>query len=435
MKTPSKVLAGLVDAGAAAGSTFLAGLTAIRDLEGNVLALYVLLFSATLVAMSLPRQLVFVPSELKANLQPTVVAPAVSRDAYRAIPINALTAVVVAVSGVTLLGRVPLISYIALVVTAGAFAVLSPLQDHLRSALHLVGRHWAAASCSVVVMVVVGSVVAGALLAPPESGAELIPFGSLLLGKAISIGIGSLLLRGADRFHGYRPEPLRVRARFLFAEVAVQAAWFGCNLAVLWGLSAEALGDLEAARVVASPLNIVIVGLLTFLNPALLRTLTAGRADAAELRSRISRIFIVVIAAGAAYFIGIVVFADLVSVVFDRPTDLPLIGARLGAVMVEGLSIVVIQLIFAIGNSRAALGLSSIGAGVGLLSTVALLPLLGVFALPTGQAIGMLVRLVTALLFVRRGLRTATPASADEPDPPADNLLVRRTVEEEETVL
>ena len=430
MKTPSKVLAGLFDAGAAAASTFLAGLIAIRGLEGNVLALYVLLFSATLVAMSLPRQLVFVPSELKANMQPTVVAPAVSRDAFRALPIDALTALLVAVSGASLFGRVSLSSYLALALTAAAFAVISPLQDHLRSALHLVGRHWSAATCSLVVLAVVAAVAIDALLAPPTSGTELLPFGSLFVGKAISLGVGAFLLRGAGRYTTYRPDPFRIRVRFLFAEVAVQAAWFGCNQAVLFSVSAGALGDLEAARVVASPLNIVIVGLLTFLNPSLLRALSAGRTNAAGLRTRLIRIFAVVIAAGAVYFLAIVVSVDLITVVFDRSTDLPLVGARLVAIMFEGLSIVVIQLIFAMGSSRGAFRLSAIAAGVGLLTTIALLPLLGMFALPAGQAFGMLVRLVSALLFVRRDLRRGA-ARTDDPDPSADELLARRTVEEE----
>ena len=253
------------------------------------------------------------------------------------------------------------------------------------------------------------------------------PFGALLVGKLLSIALGSVLLRGADRFAGYRPAPFRVRARFLLAEMAVQAAWFGCNLAVLWILSSRAVGDLEAARVVASPLNIVIVGLLTFLNPALLRAMSAGRADAGEFRTRIGRLFLAVIAASAAYYVLIVLLVDGVTVVFDRPTDLPLVGARLGAVLVEGLSIVIVQLIFAMDRSRLALALSASAAAIGLLVTIALLPLLGEFALPVGQATGMLVLLVSALVFLERDLRRrSSPASC----PPSD-AVARPVVEQE----
>ncbi len=330
-----------------------------------------------------------------------------------------LTAAIVLASGFTLFGRVPLASYLALALTAAAFAVLSPLQDHLRSALHLVGRHWSAACSSLVVMGVVAATAGTTLLVPPAAGAELLPFGALLVGKLLSMGLGSVLLRGADRFGDYRPAPFRVRARFLLAEMAVQAAWFGCNLAVLWILSSRAVGDLEAARVVASPLNIVIVGLLTFLNPALLRTLSGGQADLGRFRSRIGRLFLVVIGASAGYYVLIVLLVGVVTVVFNRPTDLPLVGARLGAVLVEGLSIVIVQLIFAMDRSRLALTLSAGAAAIGLVSTVALLPVLGVFALPAGQAIGMLIRLVSALVFLERDHRSRAAPRPDAASRPA----------------
>ena len=265
-------------------------------------------------------------------------------------------------------------------------------------------RHWSAAACSATVLGVAALVALGLTVGPVGVSAAVIPFGSLLLGNLASIGLGVMLLRGADRHLRYRPARLRVRARFLFAEVTVQAAWFGCNSAVLLLVSAKALGDLEAARVLASPLNIVTTGLLTFLGPALLRSVAAR--DAYGVRRGILRVLTAILVSGILYAVALAALADPVRTLLGRPVDLALVGARLVSVVLEGFSGVLLYLVFGIGRSAASLGASVTAGVIGLVGTVALIPVLREFALPVGQSIGMAVRVALALKVLRPALST-----------------------------
>lgn len=402
MKSSSKLLAGLMDSGSAAAATFLAGIIAVRELGTAPLALYALLFSSSVLAMVLPRQLQYIPAQLGANLQRGRVAPHIAADLRRTAGADVLTVLIVVVSGLPLVGRVDAPTFLALTMTAAAFAVVSPLQDHVRSSLHLVDRHWSAAACSAIVLVVAALVAVSALFIPGGAIAPLIPFGSLLIAKAASIALGAGLLRGADRHGRYVPDPFRIRARFLFAEVTVQAAWFGCNSAVLVLVSAKALGDLEAARVLASPLNIVTTGLLTFMGPALLRAVAAS--DARGTRRGIRRVLAAILVSGIAYAVALTVLADPVRLLLHRPVELLLVGARLVSVVLEGFSGVLQYLVFGIGRSAASLGASVAAGVIGLVGTVLLIPVLREFALPVGQSIGMALRVALGLRVLRPGV-------------------------------
>lgn len=413
MRGSSKLLAGLTDSGSAAGATFIAGIVAVRELSTDALALYALLFASSVLAMVLPRQLQYIPAQLGANLERGRVAPHIARDVRRGAGADVLTVMIVFASGLPVAGRVGPGTFFALVITAAAFAVVSPLQDHVRSSLHLVDRHWSAAACSVVVLGGTAVTAAGLLLVQAGIVAPLIPFGSLLLANAASIAVGAVLLRGAQRHAQYEQERFAVRARFLFAEVAVQAAWFGCNSAVLLLVSARALGDLEAARVLASPLNIVTTGLLTFMGPTLLRTVAAAESHAA--RRGVIRVLMAILTAGLVYAVALAVLADPARTLLDRPVDLALVGARLVSVVLEGFSGVLLYLVFGIGRSGASLGASVVAGVVGLAGTVVLIPVLREFALPVGQSIGMAVRVALGLRVLRPVMQGGPPAAPESP--------------------
>ena len=399
-------MAGMVDSASAAGATFFAGVIAVRELQTASLALYALLFSSSVLAMVIPRQLQYVPAELGANVQEGRRAPLVATAARRAVPANLVALAVVVVSGLPVLGQIEPAAFLGLVLTAAGFSVVAPLRDHVRSSLHLVERHWSAAICSLVVLGFTGAAALGSLAVPRADVAPLLPFGSLLIGSTAAIVVGVRLLRGSSRHTGYRPHTFRVRSRFLFAEVAVQAAWFGCNTAVLLLVSARALSDLEAARVLASPLNIVTTGLLTFMGPSLLRTVSSGGSRAS--RRGIRQVLAAILGVGALYAVALIVFAGPVQAVVDRPVDLGLVATRLVSVVLEGFSGVLLYLAFGLGRSGASLVASVTAGAIGLVGTVLLAPLLREFALPVGQSIGMAVRVVLGLRIVQRG--TTAPA-------------------------
>ncbi|WP_375388156.1 hypothetical protein [uncultured Amnibacterium sp.] len=399
MRSSSKLLAGLTDSGSAAGATFFAGIIAVRELGTAPLALYALLFSSSVLAMVLPRQLHYIPAQLGANLERGRAAPHIAADGRRAIGADLLTVVIVLASGLPVLGQVEPPVFLALALTAAGFAVVSPLQDHVRSSLHLVDRHWSAAVCSAIVLVTAAAAAGTLLLTSAGAVAPLIPFGSLLVANAVSVVVGLVLLRGSETHARYVPQPLRIRSRFLFAEVTVQAAWFGCNSAVLVLVSAKALGDLEAARVLASPLNIVTTGLLTFLGPALLRSVAAK--DAAAVRRGVLRVLLAILGAGLVYSVALAVLAGPVHVLLDRPVDVALVGARLVSVVLEGFSGVLLYLVFGMGRSAASLGASVTAGLIGFVGTVLLIPVLREFALPAGQSLGMAVRVGLGLRVLR----------------------------------
>lgn len=414
MNRSRKLVAGLVDAAVAALGTFLAGIVAVRELPIVSLAVYAVIFSASVLAMLLPRQLHYIPAQIAANLIDRVSSPSILRDARRAVGVNAMTAGVVILVAVTLVSRAPLWVCLSLGITSAAFSIVSPIQDHIRAGLHLVDRHMSAAVLSIVTTAVVAVSSTIALVNPRQWWLVFVPFGGLFLGNLVSIFVGLRLLAGADLHAEYVPAPLKIRFRFLFSEVALQAAWFACNYSVLFLLGALALAHLETARVVASPVMIVVTALLTFMGPAMLRKLKATPENPHGPRRDLLRIFAALVAVSAIYLIALTLLGPLVATILNKPLDLPLWAARLGSTLVEGSAGIAAFLVFAMGRTRTALTNSFIAGGIGFVATVALSFVIGPFALPLGQALGMVYRLSSSIVVTEREVKRAdevpTPA-------------------------
>ncbi|HEV7622645.1 MAG TPA: hypothetical protein VGO26_00800 [Amnibacterium sp.] len=413
MRSSRKLAAGLADASLAALGTFLAGIVAVRELDTRALAVYAVLFSATVLGMLLPRQLHYVPAQLGANLEPDLRSPLVGRDARRARLVSAGTFLIAVGSGLSLVGSAPVAVCLGMGLMAGLYAVVSPLQDHIRAALHLVDRHASAAVCSVVLAATVGAGTVFGLTHHGAPGLELLPFGALFAGNVLSIGVGVLLLRGAPRHQGYVQQAVPVRARLLFSEVAVQGGWFACNYAILLVLGGAVLAHLEAARVVASPITILTAALVTFMGPAVLRRLRSTPENPHGPRRDVLLVSGMVALGGALYIGVLALFGPVVSAILNKPLDLALASARIGEYVVEGVSTIVTLVVFAMGRTRLALGNSVVAGGAGFLGTLVLAAPLGPFALPVAQTLGMAARLVSSSAGMERGTR----ASALEPEP------------------
>jgi hypothetical protein len=409
MNRSRKLIAGLVDAAVAALGTFLAGIVAVRELPTVSLAVYAVVFSASVLAMLLPRQLHYIPAQIAANLLDRVASPLVTRDVRKASLVNAMTAVIVVLVAVSLVSQAPLWVCLGLGVTAAAYALISPVQDHIRAALHLVDRHMSAAVCSIVTTVVVGATSAVALLNPHTWWLVFIPFGGLTLGNVISVIVGLRLLAGAELHHEYAQAPLADRFRFLFSEVALQAAWFGCNYSILFLLGPLALAHLETARVVASPVMIVVTALLTFMGPAMLRKLQATPENPHGPRRDLLTIFGMLAGISLVYLAALALFGPLVATVLNKPFDLALWAARLGSTLVEGSAGIAAFLVFAMGRTKIALTNSFVAGGIGLGATVGLSFVIGPFAIPLGQGLGMVYRLSSSLIVTEHEVKR-TPA-------------------------
>lgn len=392
MRRARNLAAGLLDSGFAALGTFLAGLYAVRELQVGLLAAYAVLGAAAIFVMPLARQLVYLPSQVAANVLDYVAMPVLRVEVRRALPHHAVGAVVIAVVGATLLRGGDAAGVAALIVTAAAMAVVSPVQDHVRSCLHLVGWHLRAASCSVVVAASVGIAMLSSA-AMPANWVSLLPFGALAVANAVSIAWGTFLLQRASRVrHAERP-PFRDNLRFLLSEISVQGAWLGCVYVMLLLAGATAVAALEAARVAASPVFILSSAVSTFVAPALLRRLNRDAPDRAgavrEVLVALALLFV-----GALVWSGfLALFGPLVGVVLDRAFDLSLTALRSLAFAVEGAGALISIALLALSQARTALSWSIVAATVGLAGTLGLAAVIGAPALPIAQGTGMLVRL------------------------------------------
>lgn len=394
----SDLLAGLGDAGFASLGTFLTGVVAVRGLEAHSLALYVVLSSATVFSMPLPRQLAYFPAQIGANLQPGFTTPVLRNSVRGALRPSLLAVVIVIISGASLVASVDLTQLIALTSTASAFTVLSPLQDHVRGALHVCGRHGSAAICSIVLAATVGVIMTLTLvLHLPVAVTAALPFGALVLGNIASLVAGVLLLRGVERHIGYDRRALSERSRYLGIELIVQGCWFACNYLILGILGAQALANLETARISASPILILAAGVSTFMVAALLRQISSADQNGARARGLLARAFTIVVGGAALYAIVLTIALPAVSQVLNRPVSLGLALTRIAAFAFDGCAGLMSAVLVAIGASKAALLTSVVAGVIGLAGTAAFARIVGPIALPLSQGLGMATRLGVSL--------------------------------------
>lgn len=413
MRRVFQLAAGLADSGFAALGTFLAGVLAVRELDVGLLAVYAVLAASTVFAMPLSRQLVYLPSQVASNLRTDVVMPVLRHEVRRALPLHAAGVAIVLVVAATLLPGHDVRGVIAVAGTGALFVVVSPLQDHVRSCLHLIGWHRRAASCSVVLAVVVAVVVAAVTLGHLPTGAvALVPFGALTLANLTSAAYGTVLLRGAARDTISVRARFSARAQFLASELGIQGAWLACTYLVLLLAGSAATASLEAARITAAPVFILSSAVSTFVAPALLRRLSP---DAPDRRGAIREIGValgLLLGGAVAWLLVLSVAGDWVSVILNKPFDLGLVSLRAVASSLEGAAALMSIALLAMKLARTAFVTSLLAAGIGLVGTAALALPLGAAALPISQGTGMLVQL---LMVARRGSRAVDTLVRDAP--------------------
>lgn len=379
---------GVVDSGASAAATFLAGVVAIAILTPAQLAVYSLVFSGTLIATLLPQQLVYLPARVAANLLPERAVPALALTMKRAIGTNVLAVFVVSLSGFPGLAHISFTDVAAFALGGIALVLLSPLQAHLRACLHLAGMHPSAATSSVLSTAVTGTI----LLVSPVAFGIATPFFALAAGYLASIAVSSFFLRSTPRAGIDRApqRPLRARAGYLASDLLIQGAWYASSLIVLGILGAPALATLEAARVASAPVFVFANGVATATIPAIVR---AFQVSPRSGRRKLTRLTGVVYVLGSGYAVIIYFAVPTISALLDRPISAGLSAARTIGSTAEGASNILSSPMYATNGqwrwTRATAG--------GVLVTLTILPLLlitpvAVFGLPLAQASGMLIR-------------------------------------------
>ena len=275
MSLRKSIPAGLVDAGFNSLGTFVVGVAATRLFGPEMLGVYAVFFTAHLVGVVVPMQLIYVPVEVVAvghrvrerlGFLPRslVVAAGPSLVAAAAVPLAALV-VLDAASTRTLL---------AFGFSAAAATMLAPAQAHVRRVFHLAHQSWLAAGLSAFYFLAT----LGWLFALVSAGvpAPWIPFGTLALTEAATILLGLAAARLRRR---RLPEPLRFRrlatsGRWLLVQGLVpSAAAFAVATIITKLAGVDQLGFAEAARLAAQPIFVFGVGLNAVLGP---RSMEAG---------------------------------------------------------------------------------------------------------------------------------------------------------------
>jgi hypothetical protein len=293
--------AGLLDAGFASLARLAVGVYAARALTVSDLGAYALFFSAFVFAIVVPMQFVLVPAELATLPAARRERLALLRQSWRIGTPTASAIAVVASVAAALGAEAPASVVGPLALTMVACATLTPLQEHIRRVLHLAEISWHAA---VVSLVQFGGVVAAlVLLAWVGVPAIWRPFGALTIATMASLQSGLLLTRWRQQpatLPRYEVTDLMRAGRWLLAIEAITAGGtFLASVLVTQLDTPEALGYAEAARVVAQPLFVLAVGLLSVLNP---RAMEAGaRRDRAMARQVARPYTVLLVAIGLVY--------------------------------------------------------------------------------------------------------------------------------------
>jgi O-antigen/teichoic acid export membrane protein len=185
------VPAGMLDAGLAALATFSGTSYATRFLSPADLGTYALFLIAFLMAAAVSSQLLFSPTEIVSLRYEGVRRLRLLEKSLRLGFVPVLGAAIVAVLAAVLASAgAPgdVVVVVALALTSGACALVSPLQDHVRRVLHAAGYSWRAAMMSVTLL---GTVLA-CLLLLHRLGIRptWVPIGALFLANAVSLVVG-----------------------------------------------------------------------------------------------------------------------------------------------------------------------------------------------------------------------------------------------------
>jgi hypothetical protein len=268
-----RVPAGLFDAGFASLANFLAGLYATRYLSSTALGAYALFYSVFILVNVAPTQLVLMPAEVA-----SVAVEPRFRGAIlgRTLRLGGLVAAVSS-SAVLLVLLVPsdaeLGTRVALAATTVPLTAISPLQDHARRMLHQSGRSWQAVSVSMTQTVLVISFLAGlGFLGVPS---PWVPFGALAAANTSSLAVAIwLAVRRVPPGSPVVPLDRRVLLRsgrwLLAASILIFGAQFVAVAVLTSAAGSAAAGQAEAARVLAQPVSVLIIGILSVYNPVLM---------------------------------------------------------------------------------------------------------------------------------------------------------------------
>lgn len=401
-----RLSAGVVDSALSSASTMLVGLFASAYLSAGTLGIYSLFFSGFVLAAGFSQSLIFTPAEV------TVLAwPAADRlrGLRRSIGLSTVptlggaAAVGLATAAIAELGlgRDPW----PLFVPAVATFVLSPVQDHVRRMFHIAERSELAAATSAVQLATAAATIGGLHFAGVP--AVWVPFTGLGAANLVSL-LAALAMAARVRPTG-APIPvmhgreLRTRGWYLAGSGATgyAAGWLATILLSALGGAALA-GRVEAARVLASPVQVFGAGMLAVLNPMIIRA--AQRHD----RRAADRIVLPFVSALVLTSLVLGLVAQIHWPGNPLPGAFPTAFEDAGLVATMAIGIAAAQAVqcwnselLGVGGRDMAILTSGVAGSVARLVFTALVVILGVYAAPLSLVLGSVAVVVVARLALR----------------------------------
>ena len=393
------IATGQLDAGLASAAGLVAGVLAVRYLDAQELGLYGLLFAAFAIANQIPSQLVLGPAEvLIAGDDPDTRIGSLSWSLRSGAPLAALSAVFVGIGVLPFSNVMSLTDATPLILTAIAFTLISPLQDHIRRVLHIANRSSSAALVSGVHFVATAATATFLLIATEPTW---VPFGALAAGNAVSVAVGLGYLKGEKVGQAPGLRELTNIGRYLLTMGVLGSV--GDYIVVVvagWILGAAAVGYAEAARLVARPVQVFGAGLSAVFGPRLL--ISGAEADRPRSR-RLALTHIVTYLGVFAIYLLLTAFPGIWAAPAKLlPSAYAVSGLVLATLISQAIAEVAAPLRWWLLGSRkeGKLARYEVEAQLARLATLPSVGAVGIFVVPLSGAVGHVIKLVRYLLAV-----------------------------------
>ena len=301
MALRNEVVAGLANSAFASLTSFIVGVYAARTFSPELLGAFAIFMSGFLFAAMIPSQSYLVPLEAWAvSLDLQERGGVIFGSLRAALPFLAIPALLpLAFSYLSVvLNTGDSSDGLRLLATSYCAAIVSPVQDHLRSMFFVCRKPWNAVSCSAVLLLT--TVAALAFFDHIETAETLRPFGAIAVANIVSIGLGLF------QFQRIKARPNRTvpavpqlltSGSWLFAANCVTAGSTLLGFSIVGSLGGMTqLGFLEAARTVSQPVVVFAVGFSTALSP---RTMEAVAQNNLAAQLRLIRL-----ASGLCFLVG-----------------------------------------------------------------------------------------------------------------------------------
>jgi O-antigen/teichoic acid export membrane protein len=400
----TQITSAFADSGFAALTNFGAGLFAVTQLSTTALALYSLLFAGWVTSQVLPAQMVYFPARLELNLSGQRAVPRVSYAPLRRRWPVFVAPIVAVASGIPLFTQFDQGTLLLTCLSVALLAVLAPLNAHLRATLHVLSLHSAAAASSFAGATVSVSVLAFAAALGQRTFAESPWVPLLVLAVANGLGLVACVwhLRRLPKVDGAVPG-LRSQLQLVGPELASQVSNYVLSLLTLALLGVAAVASLEAARVVVSPIFVLLTGFASFYLPKALASL---RSKPRQFLNRMSIMSATSLALGAAYAVLLLLLPQATHLIFGSRVDVGLASARAGVAALEAAAGGISGGVFALGRGLAWNGISVATAVTAPLVLAVTAGTLGVYSVPLAQAVSAIVKGIGGHRLIRAGQKS-----------------------------